>query len=247
MDFIGAVGKASDAGEDVIRRFGPDEGFRFFVMSLDEFANGTFKLDGAGVGAALDGALGEQCEPALDLIEPGAAGRGEVHMITRALRQPVPDHRAFVGGVIVDDQMNLELCRNLPVNAVKELAKFQAPMTTVTLTNYAAGFHIERGEQRGGAVAKVVRGAALDLAGPHRQDRLHPIEGLDLGLLVGAQDQGSLRWIKIKPDNVTHLLHQLRIGREFEAFAAMRAQAKGTPDAAHRGAVRPANLPAAGR
>jgi hypothetical protein len=41
-------------------------------------------------------------------------------------------------------------------------------------------------------VAKVVMGAALGLAGPHGQDRLHPIEGLDRGLLVGAQDQGSL-------------------------------------------------------
>ena len=68
MNFIGAVGKAGDAGEDFISRFGPDEGFGFLVMSIDELANGAFELAGAGVGAALDGALGEQREPAFNLI-----------------------------------------------------------------------------------------------------------------------------------------------------------------------------------
>ena len=76
MDFIGAVGEASDAGEDVIRRLGPDEGFRFFVGSLDKLPNGTFELDGAGVGAALDGALGEQCKPAFNLVEPESRRSG---------------------------------------------------------------------------------------------------------------------------------------------------------------------------
>src|ERR1700738_2566738 len=42
------------------------------------------------------------------------------------------------------------------------------------------------------------------------------------------------RWIKIKPDDVAHLFHQLRVGREFEAFAAMPAQAKGAPNATYR-------------
>jgi hypothetical protein len=37
-------------------------------MRIDELANGTFELDDAGVGATLDGALGEQREPTLDLV-----------------------------------------------------------------------------------------------------------------------------------------------------------------------------------
>src|SRR5713226_8076096 len=76
----------------------------------------------------------------------GAAGGGEVHLVTRALGQPVPDHRAFVGGVIVDDQMNLELLRDRLVNGVKELAKFQAPMTPMTLADHLAGGHVQCGK-----------------------------------------------------------------------------------------------------
>ena len=71
MDFVGAGGKAGDAGEDVVSRLSPDDGFGFTVMSINELANGTFELADTRVGATLDGALGEQREPALDLVEPG--------------------------------------------------------------------------------------------------------------------------------------------------------------------------------
>ena len=115
------------------------------------------------------------------------------------------------------------------------IAKFPAPMTTVALTNYATGFDIERREPRGGAVAKVVRGAALRL----RPGRIGRIGCIRLRAWIwdfssAHKTRARSGGIKIKPDNVAHLLHQLRVGREFEAFAAMRAQAKGTPDAADR-------------
>ena len=120
------------------------------------------------------------------------------------------------------------------VDAVEELAKFHAPVAAMALADHFATGDIERrGKQRGGAIAEVV-GTALGLAGPHRQDRLHPIELLDLRLLVGAQDQGPLRRIEIKPYNIAHLLHQLRIVGKFEGFGTMRTQAESAPDPAYR-------------
>src|SRR5258707_13484661 len=105
--------------------------------------------------------------------------------------------------------MNLELLRDRLVNGVKELAKFQAPMTPMTLADDCAGFHVECGEQRGGAIAKIVRGAALSLAGPHRQNRLHAIERLDLRLLVRAQNQSAVRRVVTEPPKIPHLFHPL--------------------------------------
>ena len=38
--------------------------------------------------ATPNGLLGDQTEPALDLVEPGGAGRSEVHVVARPPRQP---------------------------------------------------------------------------------------------------------------------------------------------------------------
>src|SRR5713226_10302994 len=83
-------------------------------------------------------------------------------------------------------------------------------------------------------MAEIIVGAALDLAWSHRQNRLHAIERLDLRLLVRAQNQSAVRRVEIEPHNIAHLLHQLRIGREFEGFAAMRTQPESAPDPAYR-------------
>ena len=68
MDFTRLSGEARDAGQDVVSRLGPDEGLRLLVMGVDVLTNRAFELAYAGVGTALNGALGEQREPALDLI-----------------------------------------------------------------------------------------------------------------------------------------------------------------------------------
>ena len=48
------------------------------------------------------------------------------------------------------------------------------------------GGDLQRGEQRGGAVAPVVMGAPLGQAGPQRQHRRGPVQRLDLALLIHA-------------------------------------------------------------
>ena len=77
----------------------------------------------------------------------------------------------------------------------------------------------------------VVVGAPLGLAGPHRQQRLGAVQRLDLALLVDAQHHRAIRRIEIEPDDVAHLLHEQRIGRELEGLDAMRLQPEGLPDA----------------
>ena len=73
--------------------------------------------------------------------------------------------------------------------------------------------------------------SAGGLAGPHRQHWLTAIQGLNLGLLIHAKNDGVLRWRDIKADDVTHLGHEVRVGRELESLHAVRLQPKGPPDA----------------
>ena len=105
-------------------------------------------------------------------------------------------------------------------------------MAAMTLADDLAGLHVERRKQRRGAVAAVVVRAALDLPGPHRQQRLRAIQRLDLRLLVDTQHQRPVRRVQVQADDVAHLLDEQRILGELERLAAVRLQREGAPDAA---------------
>jgi hypothetical protein len=59
---------------------------------------------GAGVHAALEQLGGEFGDEALDLVEPGRAGRDEVQVEPRVSGQPAPDGVGLMGGLVVADQ-----------------------------------------------------------------------------------------------------------------------------------------------
>jgi hypothetical protein len=54
-------------------------------------------------------------EEAFDEIHPRGTGRREVNVQARMLLNPLDDDRVLVGGVIVDDEMQGQLGRRLPV------------------------------------------------------------------------------------------------------------------------------------
>jgi hypothetical protein len=77
---------------------GADEAIDFFDEVGGEFES-----------AATDGALGDEGEEALDLVEPGGIGGGEVDVPARPAGEPSPDLGMLVGSVVVDDEMDVEL------------------------------------------------------------------------------------------------------------------------------------------
>ena len=105
-------------------------------------------------------------------------------------------------------------------------------MPVVQLADHRARLEVERSEQVGGAVAQIIGGVALGLAGTHRQHGLAAVQRLDLALLVHAQDQRAVGWIEIQPDDVAHLVDEQRVFGEPEAFDPVGLQRKGPPDAA---------------
>ena len=67
---------------------------------------------------------------------------------------------------------------------------------------------IERGKQRGRTMPHIAVRTTFRHARHHRQDRLLAIECLYLALLINAEDNGSVRWGQVKPDNIPHLVDE---------------------------------------
>src|SRR5450432_3041449 len=87
--------------------------FEVGVDALDEF------LDVAK-GAAADGLLGDEAEPAFDLIEPRGISRSIVDVVAGMPGEPGANLGVFVGGVVVDDEMQVERGLNAFVKVSQE-------------------------------------------------------------------------------------------------------------------------------
>ena len=72
----------------------------------------------------------------------------------------------------------------------------------------------QRSEQCGGAMSGVVVGALHRASRPHAAHGLGALEGLELGLLVYAQDDRAVGWVQVGPGDVMDLGGQFRVGGE---------------------------------
>ena len=100
---------ASDLLEDGLDGGRPDERLGVCVVGLEELPDGGDEVGHAGEDAAAQSLVGELAEPALDEVQPGAARGREVQMEARMLLKPGSDVRMFVGLVVVEDQVQLEI------------------------------------------------------------------------------------------------------------------------------------------
>ena len=158
--------------------------------------------------------------------------------------QPRPDLGRLVGGDVVEDDMELDV-RVGPLDVPQEGEEVGPRVAGPGFGGDPARRHLERGEQARRPVARVVVGVALDLAGLQRQHRRRPVERLDLGLLVEAQDDRPLGRGEVEPDDVADLGLELRVGAELERLGPMGLDADRLPDPpdrrlAHRHPVRQA-------
>ena len=78
-----SVLKSGERVEDLVDSFGPAEGFGMTVAVFEVSADGVLQFAGAAVNPAVQLPFGEQRKPALDQVEPGAAGGSEVQMKRR--------------------------------------------------------------------------------------------------------------------------------------------------------------------
>ena len=105
---VDSLAVSGDGVQDPLRGLGPHVGPGVLVPVLDPRADvGVERADGL-VGAAAQLFVGQLSEPAFDQIQPRAGGRGEVQLEAGMLSQPPLDFGVVVGGVVVEDQVDLK-------------------------------------------------------------------------------------------------------------------------------------------
>src|SRR5712675_1744131 len=121
-------------------------------------------------------------------------------MIMGTPGEPRLDLERLVGGVVVHDDMDLEPFGDASIDLLEEVQELGRPVSLVALADDETRYDIERCEQRGRAVPHVIVRPALGYARHHRQNRLLPIERLDLAFLVNAKDKRPVRRREVKAD-----------------------------------------------
>ena len=118
-----------------------------------------------------------------------------------------------MGGVVVGNQVHVQLGGHRGLDGIEKLAELQGPVAAVALANHLAGPGVQSSEQGRGTVAHVIMGVPFGLARAQGQKRSGAVQGLDLGLLVYAQDQRPVRRVEVEPHNIPHLLNEEGIRR----------------------------------
>ena len=99
-------------------------------------------------------------------------------------------------------------------------------MALHTLADHLAFENIEGCEQGGGAMSLVVVREGCGAALLHRQARLSSVERLDLALLVNRQNDGVVRRIDIKADDVAQLVSCIPQTRMIESAGESSKESK---------------------
>lgn len=153
--------------------FRPHEGPGVLVVGCDEVADPPLPFADRTARTAFDLSIRQEREPALDLVDPGTAGRREVHMEAAPLGEPVPYERGFVRPAVVHDRMDIQALRDRSLDGLEATPRgaasdgIAAPLTGSRREGVTAD-----GKDRGGL------------------DAVHPPEGIPV-----SGSSGSLwRW-----------------------------------------------------
>lgn len=120
--------------------------------------------------------------------------------ITAAFKQRV-GHEAvtlgcLVGGVVVDDEMDVELGRHIGLDVALEGEELLVMMAAFALGDDRTVEHVEGGEEGGDTLTRVVVGDALDVAEHHGKQGWGPFEGLDLAPFTDTKHHSPVRWMR---------------------------------------------------
>lgn len=220
-------------GEDVFGGLAPDEGLRLGVVLQQVIVDCVLEVVDAGVAAAADALGGDLGEEALDEVHPGRACGREMQLEAGMLLQPGLHLGRLVGGVVVEHEMDVAGLLHRPVDTAEETQELPGAVARHAFSDDQARLHVQRGEERGGAVALVVVGHRGSASLLERQPRLGPVERLDLGLLVDAEHDRAVRRVEVEADDLGDLLLEHRVVRDLEALHDMRLQPGIGPDAPH--------------
>ena len=125
--------------QDGISRSGPDERAHFGIVSSHEVLDPGHQLLHAAKGPATDGLLRNDVDPNFDLVEPGGVGRSKVHVTAGVRGQPALDGRMLVHGIVVHDQMDRELLRDVGLDLSEKAQILLMAMAALAPADHGAG------------------------------------------------------------------------------------------------------------
>lgn len=183
----------------------------------------------AGARAAAEGFVGIQSEEALDLIQPRAVSEDEMD-VPPGLSSQQRLHGRVVGAV--DD--HCQPLRDRRFDLAQEGEKFIVTVPRAVGEHRAAG-HIQGCKERGSAVPFVVVRRPLSIPPSQRQYGVVALQGLRLVFLADAELQDLFRRVEAQAHHIPQILDEDGVGREPEAFRAIRPQTKQPKVAMHAG------------
>jgi hypothetical protein len=116
---------------------------------LDQF------LD-AAKGSPAKSSLRDAIEPDLHLIQPRGIGWSEVYVEPWPCGEAASNSQMFVRGVIIHDDVHLQVLRDVLFNLPDKTQIFLVPVTRSTFREHFAVRRVQCGEQRGGSVASII-------------------------------------------------------------------------------------------
>src|SRR6185437_9952019 len=212
--------------EDRVGGSGPRERTTMQIIVSNIVVDLLNQLFDAVEGAAPDFLLGDEPEPALDLVEPAGVSGRVMNVVARMTGHPGLDLGMLVSAVVIGDEVDVQTRRNIAVEMVEKRQEFLMAMARLALSDHFAIEHVERGEQRRGAVAIIIVRYSFNVTQAHWQHRLAALQRLHLTFFVYAQHQRIVGRIEVQAYDVAHFLHEERIGGKLEALGPMRLQTK---------------------
>lgn len=121
-----------------------------------------------------------------------------MHVVTGPAGQPRLHLGMLVGGVVVDDQMDVERGGHVGVDVAQEGEEFLVAVTALALCQHPASGHVQGGAEGRAAVADGIVRHPLDVAQPHGQLRRGEQQRLGLTLLIHAQHDCMIGRLEVK-------------------------------------------------
>ena len=140
----------------------------------------------------------------------------------RVAIEPGANVRMLVGGIVVENDVDDLIDRNLRLDGVQKSNEFLMTMTLHIAADDRAVEDVEGGEQCGRTVPFVVVGHRAGAAWLDRQTGLGAVERLDLALLVDREDDSMGGRIDIEADDVAQLVDEPLMSTAFAIMAAVQ-------------------------
>ena len=134
-----------------------------------------------------------------------------MHMKAGMTLKPGDDLGMFVSGVVVADDVNIKLGRDLALDLAQEGQPLLMAVTRGGMSKNLAREIVEGGKQGDRSVTVVIVSLGADMTLTQRQTGLTALEGLTLALLIATEQQGTIGRIEIEADNVPELLFKGQI------------------------------------